>query len=168
MAKKPVSRPKTSAPPPMSGSASAKPMGAFSRILLVSLVIFIGLMFLPTVVFLLFAMLPTAAAYVVDRSEEKYEWVCVGGMNFAGASPFLLNLWTGRHTIDAAVSQLTDVFNLVAMYGAAGLGWMLFLILPPVVGAFMQFSAQRRIATLKATQAQLVQTWGQEVAKPKG
>ncbi|MGE4529488.1 MAG: acyl-CoA synthetase [Rhodospirillaceae bacterium] len=164
MAKKPAPR-KTSAPPPARPLAKG---GTMSRILVVSLVIFIGLMFLPTVVFLLFAMLPTAAAYVVDRSSEKYEWICVGGLNFAGASPFLLNLWTGRHTIEAAVSQLTDVFNLVAMYGAAGLGWMLFIVLPPVVGAFMQFSAQRRITVLKTTQTQLVQAWGPEVAKPKG
>jgi len=152
----------------MRSPKTGKSGSTFNRILLVSLVIFIGLMFLPTVVFLVFAMLPTAVAYVVDRTPEKYQWICVGGLNFAGASPFLLNLWTGRHTIDAAVAQLTDVFNLVAMYGAAGLGWMLFIVLPPVVGAFMQFSAQRRITTLKATQTQLVQAWGQEVAKPKG
>ncbi|MBN2752291.1 MAG: acyl-CoA synthetase [Rhodospirillaceae bacterium] len=163
MAKPPSRRPGSSPSPKASPGG-----GAFSRILLVSLAIFVALMFLPTVIFLVFAMLPTAVAYMVDRSSEKYEWVCVGGLNFAGASPFLLNLWTGRHTIDAAVSQLTDVFSLMAIFGAAGLGWMLFIALPPVVGVFMQFSAQRRITTLKTTQTQLVQTWGQEVAKPKG
>ncbi len=141
--------------------------GTFSRILALSLVVFGGLMFLPTVIFLLFALLPTVAAYVVDRSPEKYECICVGGLNFAGASPFLLTLWAGRHTVDAAAALLTDVFNLVAIYGAAGLGWMLFIALPPVVGVFMQMSAQRRIATLKTTQTRLAQVWGPEVAKSK-
>jgi hypothetical protein len=138
---------------------------AFSRILVVTLVVFGGLIFLPTVIFLFFALLPTLAAYVVDRSPEKYEWVCVGGMNFAGASPFLLALWAGRHTVEAAAAQLTDVFNLMAMYGAAGLGWLMFVALPPVVGVFMQISAQRRIAQLKATQTRLSQIWGPEVAR---
>lgn len=165
MAKPPASK---SAKRPVPAAKSAAPVGgAFSRILVLSLAVFGGLMFLPTVIFLFFAMLPTAAAYVVDRSPEKYEWICVGGMNFAGASPFLLSLWAGRHTVEAAAAQLTDVFNLMAIYGAAGLGWMMYVALPPVVGVFMQMSAQRRIAQLKATQTRLVQIWGTEVAKSK-
>lgn len=141
--------------------------GAFSRILMLSVVVFVGLWFLPTVIFLFIALLPTGAAFIVDRSPNKYEWICVGGLNFAGASPFLVNLWVGRHTVEAAIGQLTDVFNLVTIYGAAGLGWMLYVSLPPVVGAFMQMTAQRRIATLKATQSRLVQQWGPEVGKTK-
>ena len=62
----------------MPAGSPAGPMGGtFSRILVVSLAVFGALMFLPTVIFLFFAMLPTVVAYVVDRSPEKYEWICV-------------------------------------------------------------------------------------------
>ena len=147
----------------------AKPQkpGAFTRILVISLALAFGLMFLPTVIFLVFAMLPTIAAYIVEKKPAKYEWVCVGGLNFAGASPFLLNLWMGRHTVAAAGAMLTDVFTLMAMYGAAGVGWLMFMALPPVIGAFMQMKAQRRVAALKATQARLIATWGPEVGRVK-
>lgn len=149
--------------------APAKPQksGAFTRILVISLALAFGLMFLPTVIFLVFAMLPTVAAYVVDKQKPKYEWICVGGLNFAGAAPFLLVLWSGRHTIDSAAAMLTDVFTLMAMYGAAGVGWLMFMGLPPVLGVFMQMKAQRRVAALKATQARLIATWGPEVGKVK-
>lgn len=149
--------------------AAAKPMksGAFTRILVISLALAFGLMFLPTVIFLLVAMLPTIAAYVVEKKPAKYEWICVGGLNFAGASPFLLALWKGRHTIESAGAMLTDVFTLMAMYGAAGVGWLIFMVLPPMIGIFMQMKAQRRVATLKATQARLIATWGPEVGKAK-
>ena len=160
MAKKPVAARK--------GAKAAKSGGTFTRILVLSLAVAFGLMFLPTVIFLAFAMLPTVAAYIVDRNPDKYEWICVGGLNFAGSVPFLLQLWTGRHTVEAAAAQLTDVFTLMAVYGAAGVGWLMFMALPPVVGVFAQMKAQRRVTTLKATQQRLIQTWGPEVGKTKG
>ncbi len=149
--------------------AAGKPQksGAFTRILVISLALAFGLMFLPTVIFLLFAMLPTIAAYVVEKKPAKYEWICVGGLNFAGAVPFLVTLWMGRHTVEAAGAMLTDVFTLMAIYGAAGVGWLIFMALPPVIGIFMQMKAQRRVATLKATQARLIATWGPEVGRVK-
>lgn len=156
MAKKPKSQAKTDGK-----------TGTFTRILMLSLALAFGLMFLPTVIFVAFAMLPTLAAYIVDRNPDKYEWICVGGLNFAGCVPFLLRLWTGRHTVDAAAAMLTDVFTLMAVFGAAGLGWLLFMALPPMVGVFMQMRAQRRVANLKATQQRLIQTWGPEVGKTK-
>lgn len=156
MAKQPAKKP---ANPPKSG--------AFTRILVISLALAFGLMFLPTVIFLVFAMLPTLAAYIVEKKPAKYEWICVGGLNFAGAAPFLLNLWMGRHTVETAGAMLTDVFTLMAIFGAAGVGWLMFMALPPVIGVFMQMKAQRRIAALKATQARLIATWGPEVGKVK-
>lgn len=163
MAKRPLKiKPKASG----AGAAPAK-QGTFTWILLISLALAFGLMFLPTVIFIGFAMLPTLAAYLVDRNPVKYEWICVGGLNFAGASPFLISLWMGRHTLDAAVAQLTDVFTLAAIYGAAGAGWLMYVALPPMIGIFIQMKAQRRIASLKATQARLTQTWGPEVGRSK-
>lgn len=147
--------------------APVKGKNTFARILLLSLALAFVLMFLPTVLFVAVGMLPTVAAYVVDRNPDKYEWICVGGLNFAGCVPFLLRLWSGRHTVEAAGAMLTDVFTLMAVFGAAGLGWLLFMALPPMVGVFMQMKAQRRVANLKATQQRLIQSWGPEVGKTK-
>lgn len=147
---------------------TVKKSSTFNRILLLSLAVFFGLMFLPSVFYLLVAMLPTMAAYLMDKTPEKYEWICVGGLNFGGASPGLIALWSGRHNMESALMQIADIFNIMTSYGAAGLGWLLFVGLPPVIGVFVQMSSQRRIATLQATQTRLVQMWGKEVATHKG
>ena len=128
---------------------------------------FVGLVVisLPTVMVVGLGMLPTVVAGIVDRSEQKYATCCVGGMNFSGVFPYLLDLWTGFHTFEAASDILTDVFALVVMYGTAGFGWMVFIGVPPVIATFLTVLAQRRVSQLRASQRNVVEEWGEGVAK---
>lgn len=120
-------------------------------------------MSLPTLTLLFFAMLPTMAAALVDRGPHRYAWLCVGGLNFAGATPYLFELWFVEHTVDHAFVQLGSVLALLVIYGAAGLGWLLHMAMPPAVSAFLQVAAQRRVAVLRAQQKKLVDLWGPDV-----
>lgn len=118
---------------------------------------------LPTLTLVFFAMLPTIAAALVDRGPHRYAWLCVGGLNFAGVSPYLFELWFGEHTLDQALTQLSDVLALLVIYGAAAFGWMLYMAVPPLVGAFLQIAAQRRVAVLRGQQKKLAEQWGPDV-----
>ncbi len=118
---------------------------------------------LPTVLLLLFGMLPAIVAYIVDPSKNKTSTICVGTMNFAGVFPYLLSLWTGIHSIDVALGILTDIFALMVMYSAAAVGWMVFMAVPPVVGVLMSGMDRRRIAALRARQKRIVKEWGKDV-----
>lgn len=126
----------------------------------------VGLLWLalPSVILVVVGMLPSLAAIIVDRSKQRYLTFSVGAMNFCGLFPQLLKLWTGMNTVDSAVALLTDVFSLFTMYGAAALGWLIFLGVPPVVSAFMSVMAQRRITMRRELQQELVERWGEEVA----
>ena len=117
----------------------------------------------PTVVLIFVGMLPTLVAWVIDRTEEKFATFCVGGVNFCGVFPHLLDLWNGDHTVSAAMGAVTDVFKLATMYGAAAFGWMLFMSVPPVIASFLQVMSQRRLTTLRAEQRALIEEWGTEV-----
>ena len=119
---------------------------------------------LPTVVLLFFAMMPAIVAFIIDRSPQKYSVYCVGGLNFCGVYPFLTDLWTGQHTVSAAADILTDVFSLLLIYSAAGFGWMIFIAVPPLVGAILTVISQRRIAQLSRIQRTLIEEWGEDVA----
>jgi hypothetical protein len=119
---------------------------------------------LPTMLMLAFALPPTLVAAIVDRTPQKHAAFCVGSMNLTGTFPFLLELWTGPNTLADATATLTDVFSLLAIYGAAGFGWMLYGAIPPVVGAFLVAISQRRIGGLRAQQQKLIEEWGPEVA----
>ena len=70
-------------------------------------------------------------------------------------------MWTGEHTVSAAVNILTDVFSLLLIYSAAGIGWMIFIALP---GAVLTVMTQHRVAQFRRTQRDLIEEWGEEVA----
>lgn len=118
---------------------------------------------MPTVLFLGFAMLPALVAAIIDRTDEKSATFCVGGLNFCGVFPYLLDLWFGDHSINQSIGLLTDVYTLVVMYGAAGMGWMLYLSLPPVIASVIQVMSERRLQQLRATQKTIIQEWGDEI-----
>lgn len=122
---------------------------------------------LPTVVVLFFGMLPSLVSYVTDRTKDKFASFCIGGMNFAGVFPYLMDLWMGDHSLGAARDILTDVFKLGIMYSAAAFGWLMFTFIPPVVGAFLTVLSQRRVATLRNEQRQLIEEWGEGVTRTK-
>ena len=118
---------------------------------------------LPTVILLFFAMMPTIVAYIVDRTSHKYSVYCVGGLNFCGVYPFLTDLWTGQHTISATLDILTDIFTLLVIYSAAGFGWVLFIVLPPLVSTVLNVMTQRRVGQLRRSQKTLTEEWGDNV-----
>lgn len=135
------------------------------RVVVWGLIIFVMLLLvaLPTVLFLSFSMLPAVVALIVDRTDEKSATFCVGGLNLCGVFPYLLSLWLQDNSLDQSLRLLTDVFVLAVIYGAAGMGWMLYLSLPPVIASFIQVMSQRRLQQLRATQKTIIEEWGEEV-----
>lgn len=130
-------------------------------------VMIVGLIWisLPTVLMILVGMPPTFVAWIIDRSHQKSATYCVAGMNFCGLFPYLMDLWMGVHSLKAAGAIVTDVFALLVIYGAAAFGWMIYITVPPVVSTFLTVMAQRRVAQLRALQRQIVDEWGEGVAR---
>jgi len=118
-----------------------------------------------SLVLVVFGMLPTFVAALVDRSAQRFAFISVLAMNLAGVFPYLLDLWMGANNMSVAIDSLTDVFSLFTMYGSAALGWVLFIVTPPVVTTGMTFIAQRRVAILRASQKKLLAEWGNSVAQ---
>jgi hypothetical protein len=118
---------------------------------------------LPTLLLLFVGMLPTLAAVFLERGTAKQAWVSVGGLNFAGLSNWLLNLWFAHHTLNYAVAQLKTITPLLVAYLTAALGWALYLAMPPLVNAVTAVTSRRRVISLAADQRKLVEQWGEEV-----
>lgn len=135
------------------------------NLLLWSGIILVGLVAasLPTVMLVGIGMLPTFVAWICDRSEEKFATFCVGGLNFSGVFPYVMELWSGTHSIEAATGIMTNVFALLVMFGSAGLGWMLFAAVPPVIATFLKVLSERKLTVLHTQQRKLIEEWGEEV-----
>lgn len=120
---------------------------------------------LPTIILTLIAMLPTMVAFVIDRTEGKQNTMAVGAMNFAGLWPYLWSLWTGDHSIAAAMRMLGDPFVWLVIYGAAAFGWTIFILVPPIMIQVLKVLAEQRVETLRDNQKKIIQEWGKEVAE---
>jgi len=120
-----------------------------------------------SLVLVVFGLLPTIVAVLVDRSAQRFAFLSVFAMNFAGIFPHLLDLWMGSNSMSVAIDTLTDVFSLFTMYSSAALGWVLFAVTPPIVTTVMTFIAQRRISLLRGAQKKLLAEWGDDVSRPE-
>ncbi len=156
MAKAPIAVKK-----PVKGGGGGMLLG---MIFLFALII-LALVSMASVVLVLFGLLPTFVAFLIDRSAQRFGFLSVFAMNFAGLFPSLLDLWMGSNSMSVAIDSLTDVFSLFTMYGAAAVGWIFFAITPPIVTTGMTFIAQRRVSILRAKQKKLIQEWGDAVTK---
>lgn len=156
----PGSSPGTGAPP---APAAA---GRGLRLLIWAGVIVLTMMMvsLPTVMLVFFGLLPSIVAWVIDRADQKYATFCVFGMNFAGLFPFLTDIWFEDHSVDAAIRIMTNVFDLIIIYGSAAFGWMMFIVLPPVITTFLSAMSERRLDTLQTQQKDIIEEWGENVA----
>jgi hypothetical protein len=120
---------------------------------------------LPTVVLLFLGLLPAMVAFIVDDDPRKYATMCVISTNFAGTWFFLLQLWTGNHSLGEAMEILTNVYAWLLIYSSAALGWLCFLWFPSIAALFMQMTAGRRIAGLKSKQKKLIEEWGEAIVR---
>ena len=146
-----------------------RPRSAGKGAMIVLLLMFMALaagLFLPTSIVLGAAMVPTIVALLTDQDPEKYATLTVGPLNFCGVLPMAITLWSGENSLTQALRLLSDPVNWLMMYGAAGLGWMLFYMIPPVVAAFVVRRHEAEIARLTEHQEKLVEEWGAEVAGP--
>ncbi|WP_029009824.1 hypothetical protein [Azospirillum halopraeferens] len=122
-----------------------------------------ALVVLPTTIVFGLGMIPTIVAYVIDRDPDKSAPITVGGLNFCGCMPFAIDLWKNGHTMGVALKVFADPLAWLIMYGAAAIGWALYYGIPPAVASAEILRAEKRVETLRAQKAKLVQEWGPDV-----
>ena len=129
----------------------------------IALVTVLAVTALPLCILMLSGLVPTMVATVVDRYRARYLTRAVGFMNLAGLTPFIVQLWSNGLTMDAMAMILSKPINWLTMYGAAGIGWVLFLGMPSLARVFVDIRADQLQRELKARAKSLVEEWGEEV-----
>lgn len=122
---------------------------------------------LPTVVFFFLSMLPTLIALILtaaSKTKFKYKWLCIGGLNFAGALPFLFKLWFGDNSIEGAIALFVGHVSFIVIYLAAAIGFVFYRCIPPLVLSVLEMNDQRRVVYLRELQTKLIAKWGEEIA----
>lgn len=123
-----------------------------------------GAVFLPTAFLLFVGLLPMIVAFFVDPNPSKIKAVTVGAMNIAGCVPFLFELWLSEHTLEQAVSIISDPFAIIVMYSAAAIGYLIDWIMTIAVANVLYQRGLARKKLIEETQAELIKRWGMEVS----
>jgi hypothetical protein len=125
---------------------------------------------LPLCLLVVAGMLPSLAAAAVDRTPRRYFARTVGAMNLAGLAPGVLRLWEAGMTFASLRQVASSPWTWLAVYGAAGLGWLLFSSAPTVARVLLDVKVDETQRRLEARAKALVEEWGDEVTgrKPAG
>ena len=119
---------------------------------------------MPSCIVLMVMMAPTIVIYALDRTREKYFAITVGLLNVCGAMPAEVHLWQRGQTYDAAFDIVGDPFYWLMAYGAASVGWVIYLGLPPIFSHYYGITSHSRLLNHMHKQEALVQSWGEVVA----
>ncbi len=136
--------------------------GVLQKIRILGMVL-VAFIFLPTTIMMLFALLPTVVAALIDRSGKLTKALTVGSMNLAGTMPFLLQLWTTGHSVENALVIISDPRTIIVIYCAAGIGYLIEWAMSGLVGSIMVQSSGARLKEIKKRQLALIARWGEEV-----
>lgn len=133
--------------------------------LIIVCICILGYVFLPTTIFLAIGMMPTLAAFTIDRSVGKSKTICVGFMNFAGCFPFVLQLWTdyGQPTIENALTLIADVQNIIIVYLLAAGGYAIDVAVTGITATLIIQRLNSRLEHVKDKQKKLEEEWGEKV-----
>ena len=122
---------------------------------------------LPTIVLVLIGLLPTLAELFIDNDPDRSSTAAVGAMNFAGLTPFLLDLWLKGQTMDNAFHMLTSSSFWMFGLGAAGIGKLIVFAIPQAITLLTCARYESRLKTLRHNLETLRETWGPEVGTVK-
>ncbi|WP_419903901.1 hypothetical protein [Kiloniella sp.] len=130
-------------------------------ILLVMLLLAAVLM--PSAILLCVLMVPSIVAFVADRTPQHYLTMTVGLPNICGAIPGLVKLWELGQTFDGAFSGISDPWNMMIAYSAAGFGWLIYFATPIVVQSYLSTSTEGKVKSIRRYQDDLIDAWGEGV-----
>jgi len=124
-----------------------------------------AVLFMATTAVLLFGMLPTLAANLIDKSIQKSRAISVGMMNFAGSMPFLLELWLSPspNSMDTALGIIIQPKTGIIIYTIAAAGYAIEAAVTGMVATLMQQRAQHRLHAIEDRKKELVERWDEYV-----
>ncbi len=130
--------------------------------LFVAVVILVAL-FRWSALFILIGLLPAIMSRVTDRSHGKTYSKIVLCFNTAGILPFAADLWNAGNSWGAVSSTLTNMNALLAVYGAAAIGWGLIMFMPSLVILIISGTNDAKVEEVMQEQAKLLEEWGTQL-----
>ena len=146
-----------------SRSGAKGPAKGGKGLMVLGAIIALAIVAAPTALIFAVGMVPTVVALLIDRDAGRYGAIAVGSLNFCGVFPSAIDLWQAGHTVKQALDTISNPYDLAIMFGAAGVGWLLYFGLPPLIGALLVQRHEAEIRRIEERQAALQKEWGPEI-----
>lgn len=123
----------------------------------------LGVMFSAMAIILLIGMVPSIVAMIVDRTQGRMRALTVAAVNFAGCTPFLVEVFKKGNDMHTAMTYITQPRTIVVMYMAAAMGYLIDWAMTGIVSGIMVQRAKGRLKDIGKQQKELIDRWGPEV-----
>lgn len=123
----------------------------------------LAVILLPTTIVVMIGLIPSAVAFFVDNSRDKFLGLTVLAMNVAGLLPAVLRLWKTGHHMDNAITVISQPTVLIMILIPSGIGWLLHFYTPQLVSKLVRKRAESRIRSLEKQQKELIEQWSVSV-----
>ena len=112
----------------------------------------------------LVGILPSLSVMLIDREEGHPLTRTVAAANAVGILAAILDYRTGANSFAHALQALMNGMTLLKMYGAAGVGWLIYLGMPMVVVSYLDHADASLRKELEKRQEEIVKEWGPEAS----
>jgi len=119
----------------------------------------------PICMLLVFALVPTMLAWLVDDTPGQSLIRTVAPLNLASVLPFAIKLWSEHNSLDQVFTFMSGSATWIALYGAAAFGWLLYYLAPNVIITVMHRRIDRLRDAAIDKQKSLKDEWGDDVEK---
>lgn len=116
---------------------------------------------LPIVIVLFIGLLPTLTLLLIDPKNLN-KLIVVGCFNLAGVFVYVFSV-IRNYSIHNALFVFSDIFNMILMLCAAGLGLVIYYEMPHLFIHLTRTSNQRHIASIDAHISKLKEIWEPDV-----
>ncbi len=120
----------------------------------------VGIITMPVFLLLLIGLLPTITILITDPKNTS-KLIIIGAFNLAGVFMYLIRI-LNEFTLDTTIDILTNIFNLVIIFGSAAIGFIIYVEIPNFFVFINKVSAKKRLAGIESKLAKLTEEWGQE------
>ncbi len=153
--------------PPLGPRASAGAKSGKNATLVMAVVVMLALALFerPVCMLLLFALVPTMLAWLIDDTPGQSLIRTVAPLNLASSLPFAVKLWREHNSLDQVFVFMSGSATWIALYGAATFGWLLYYLAPAVITTVIHRRIERMRNAALERQRALKDEWGEEVER---
>jgi hypothetical protein len=117
----------------------------------------------PVCLLLVFALVPSMVAWLIDNTPGQSLIRTVAPLNLASSLPFAMKLWHENNSLGQVFTFLSQSYTWLALYGAAVFGGMLYYLAPAVITTVVQRRIERARSQAIERQKALKDEWGDAV-----